>query len=91
MEPVCRRHVHFHHFANAEWQSSPVWRLTGGLRYTDEEKDFSNAFTFIYVDALPNASGALIDVFPAVEQHYAASDVSGRIGVDYTDWENALV
>ena len=78
-------------FVNAEWQSSPDWRFTGGLRYTDEDKDFSNAFTFIYVDALPGAGGAQIDIFPAVEQHYAASDVSGRIGVDYTGWENALV
>ena len=30
---------------NAEWQSSPDWRLTGGLRYTDEDKDFSNTFS----------------------------------------------
>ena len=78
-------------FVNAEWQSSPDWRLTGGLRYTDEDKDFSNAFTFIYVDALPRAGGFQIDIFPPVEQTYAASDVSGRIGVDYAGWENALV
>ena len=78
-------------FVNAEWQSSPDWRLTGGLRYTNEDKDFSNAFTFIYVDALPGAGGSQIDIFPAVEQDYAASDVSGRIGVDYTGWENALL
>ena len=78
-------------FVNAEWQSGPAWRLTGGLRYTDEQKDFSNAFTFIYVDALPGAGGSQIDIFPPVQQTYAANDVSGRIGLDYTGWENALV
>ncbi len=78
-------------FVNLEWQSSPAWRLTGGLRYTDEDKDFSNAFTFIYIDALPGAGGFEIGIFPPVQEEYAASDVSGRIGLDYTGWENALL
>ena len=78
-------------FVNVEWQSTPSWRLTGGLRYTDEDKDFSNAYTFIYVDALPSAGGFEIGIFPPVEQEYAESDVSGRIGLDYTGLENALV
>ena len=78
-------------FLNAEWQSSPDWRLTAGVRYTDEDKSFSNAFTFIYVDALPGAGGTQVDIFPPVQETYTATDVSGRIGLDYTGWENALV
>ena len=78
-------------FVNLEWQMNPDWRLVAGVRYTDEDKEFSNAFTFIYVDALPDSGGTEIGVFPPVAEGYSASDVSGKIGLDYTGIENRLL
>ena len=78
-------------FLNLEWQFDPNWRFVGGLRYTDEQKDFSNAFTFIYVDALPSNGGSQIGVFPPVREEYGASDVSGKIGLDYTGLADTLL
>lgn len=78
-------------FLNAEWQVNQDWRLVSGLRYTDEDKVFSNAFTYIYVDALPSDGGTEIAVYPGVREEYGASDVSGKIGLDYTGFENTLL
>ena len=97
-------------FAHTEWQLNSDWRLNLGLRYTKDEKDFSNAFTFIVVPDLATGGGGLcpllpagnpgvvpttdgfqIQCFPAVTSNYDVSDTSGRIGIDYTGFDNALI
>ncbi len=78
-------------FVDAEWQMNPDWRLVAGVRYTDEEKDFFNAYTFIYVDALPANGGTEIGVFAPVAEEYSVGDLSGRLGLHYTGMENSLI
>lgn len=96
-------------FAHTEWQLNDDFRLNAGLRYTKDEKDFSNAFTFLVVpdlmtgggglcplpapgpSAVPVSDGIQIQCFPAVSSNYDVSDTSGRIGIDYTGWENTLL
>ena len=78
-------------YAHSEWMIDNQWRLTAGLRYTNEEKDFDGAFTFIYVDAPPTAGGTELQVFPPVANDYDVSDVSGKIGLDYLGVENTLL
>jgi iron complex outermembrane recepter protein len=72
-------------FIHAEWQFVPDWRVNAGLRYTDEQKDFEDAFTYLI------AGGAEIPVFPAVSNDYSTEDVSGRLGLDFVGFDNALI
>jgi len=78
-------------FAHSEWEWNENWRLTTGLRYTDESKDFTDAFTFLFPDALPRDGGNEVSVFAPVANSYDVSDVSGKIGIDYTGLEDALL
>lgn len=72
-------------FLNSEWQFDPAWRLNAGARYTNERKEFSNAFTYLI------AGGAEIQVFPPVSNDYDVDDVSGKIGLDYTGIDRTLI
>ena len=78
-------------FAHSEWMVSNQWRLTAGLRYTNEEKDFGDAFTFMYIDAPPTAGGTELQVFPPVANDYDVADVSGKLGLDYLGLDNTLL
>ena len=78
-------------FAHSEWLLGEDWRLTAGLRYTDERKDFGDAFTFIYVDAPPAQGGTELQVFPPVANEYEVGDLSGKLGIDYLGLEGALL
>ncbi len=71
-------------FGHSEYQLSDAWKLTAGLRYTNEDKTFSDAFTYII------AGGAEIPVHPTVNNSYDVDDVSGKLGIDYTGWDNTL-
>ena len=96
-------------FAHSEWTLNDSFRLNAGLRYTSDEKDFSNAFTFIVVPDLATGGGGLcplpmpgdpgvvpvvdglqVGCFPAVTNTYDVSDVSGKVGIDFTGLENTL-
>lgn len=72
-------------FGHSEYQFSEAWKLTAGLRYTNEDKKFSDAFTYII------AGGAEIPVHPTVNNSYDVDDFSGKIGIDYVGWDNTLV
>ena len=78
-------------FAHSEWLLAEDWRLTAGLRYTDEQKDFHSAFTFMYVDALPTAGGMELQVFPPVANDYSVSDVSWKAGLDYLGLNDTIL
>jgi iron complex outermembrane receptor protein len=51
-------------FAHTEWQLNDSFRLNVGLRYTKDEKDFSNAFTFIVTPDLMTGGGGLCPLPP---------------------------
>ncbi len=72
-------------FLHSEWQFNPDWMLTAGARYTNEEKKFSNAFTYLI------AGGFEFPVFPAAANNYKVDDFSGKLGLDYTGLENTLL
>ena len=72
-------------FLHTEWQLTPAWRLTAGLRYTDEDKTFSDAFTYLI------GGGFEAPLFPGVRNDYSTDDVSGKFGIDYTGFEDALL
>jgi iron complex outermembrane receptor protein len=72
-------------FLHSEWQFADAWKLTAGARYTDEEKKFGDAFTYLI------AGGSEIPVHPSVFNDYSTDNVSGKLGLDYTGFENTLV
>lgn len=72
-------------FIHTEWAVMEDWRLTSGLRYTDEKKTFSDAFTYLI------GGGEEAPLFPAVRNEYTTDNLSGKIGLDYTGFENMLL
>ena len=52
-------------FGHSEWRLNDNWRLNLGLRYTDDRKDFSNAFTFLVTPDLTTGGGFLCPLRPA--------------------------
>ncbi len=78
-------------FLHTEWQLSSGWRLTAGLRYTDEKKEFRDAFAFAYSDAYPSEGGTETQLFTPVNNDYDVTDLSGKIGIDYIGFNNAIL
>ena len=84
-------------FAHTEWQMNDRFRLNAGVRYTRDEKDFSNAFTFIVVPDLASGGGPLCPLpASAASGVVAVADglqiqcfpgVSSDIGVSDTSWK----
>jgi len=72
-------------FLHSEWSFNDAWTLTAGARYTDDQKDFENAFTYLI------SGGTEIQVFPPVADDYDVQDVSGKIGLDYSGIEDTLL
>ena len=97
-------------FAHTEWSLNDSFRLNLGLRYTDDSKEFSNAFTFIVTPDLATGGGflcplqpagdpAVVDVFDGVQtgcfppaaNDYDTTDLSGKVGIDFTGIDNTLI
>jgi len=78
-------------FVHSEYKIAEHYKLTTGLRYTDEKKQFFDAFTFIYPAATPLQGGTQVNVFTPVNNTYKINDVSGKIGIDYSGLDNTLV
>jgi iron complex outermembrane receptor protein len=72
-------------FIHSEWTFAPDWKLTAGARYTKDKKDFDNAFTFLI------AGGSELQLFPPVAEKYSDDNVSGKIGIDYSGFEDTLI
>jgi len=72
-------------FLHTEWQATAAWRLNAGLRYTDEDKTFADAFSFLV------GGGLEFPLFPAVRNDFSTDNVSGKFGVDYTGLEDVLL
>ena len=67
------------------------YKLTTGVRYTDETKQFTDAFTFLYLDATPSQGGTQFNLFEPVNNDYEVNDLSGKIGIDYSGLDNSLL
>lgn len=72
-------------FLHSEWRFNPSWNLIAGIRYTDESKDFRDAFTYLI------AGGNEFPVHEPVNNDYEADDTSGKLGLDYTGFEDTLI
>jgi iron complex outermembrane receptor protein len=72
-------------FLHGEWTFAPKWTLIGGLRYTHEHKIFDQATTFVI------AGGVESTFFPRVTDTYSASNLSGKIGLNFKPNDQTLV
>lgn len=81
-------------FMHTEWQMNDVLRLSGGLRYTDDEKSYAGgSFTpnppfGIYGT---NLSSALLGVPYYDSREFSEDNVSTKIGVDWTPNDDLLL
>jgi iron complex outermembrane receptor protein len=78
-------------FLHSENQLDDDFKLTAGVRYTDETKDFFDAFAFAYIDAHPTNGGTQFDVYDPVSNDYSVNDLSGKIGIDYSGLDDTLL
>ncbi|MCZ8133182.1 MAG: TonB-dependent receptor [Steroidobacteraceae bacterium] len=72
-------------FLHSEWKFAPAWRLTAGARYTDDRKEFRDAFTYLIAGGVENR------LFPPVSNDFDTQDVSGRLALDFTGFEDTLL
>ena len=72
-------------FGHAEWQFHQDWKFIAGLRYTEEDKEFNDAFTFL------SFGETEVQVFAPISNNYSVSNLSGKAGIDYTGFENTLL
>ena len=72
-------------FGHAEWQFHEDWKFIAGLRYTEEDKEFNDAFTFLRFGETE------VQVFAPISNDYSVSNLSGKAGIDYTGFENTLL
>ena len=72
-------------FGHAEWQFHEDWKFIAGLRYTEEDKEFNDAFTFL------SFGETEVQVFAPISNDYSVSNLSGKAGIDYTGFENTLL
>lgn len=93
-------------FLHTEWQFAETLKLTAGLRYTEEEKDFKgftrddNPFNdswylgFVVVDDLGNPifdPAAGSVVLGQTDDTFTDDNVSGKLGLDWTPTEDLLI
>jgi iron complex outermembrane recepter protein len=72
-------------FGHSEWQLDEDWKFTAGLRYTEEDKKFMDAFTYLVI------GGVEVQAFAPVNNDYDVSNLSGKLGIDYSGIEDTLL
>ena len=70
-------------FGQAEWQMTDALRFIGGVRYTDESREFD------YTSGV-TGTGAPVPV-ATFSDSISEDKVSGRIGIDYTPTDDILI
>lgn len=79
-------------YGQAEYPVFEKLRLTLGLRYTYEKRDFTsiNTFTDEFGNEAPANFGAGPDDAAIIDDSVTTSDLSGRVGLDYFFTEDVL-
>jgi len=79
-------------FGQVEWDINDQWHLTGGLRYTWEDKELNNVTTPWTAEPGPGESGPVENglLFPPSSYQQDFSAWSGKIGIDYQANDNTL-
>ena len=81
-------------FVHTEWQMNNALRLSGGLRYTDDEKSYAGGS---FVPSPPfgyygtNLSIPLVGVPYFDSRKFSEDNVSGKIGLDWTPNDDLLL
>ncbi|MDA5194139.1 TonB-dependent receptor [Govanella unica] len=74
-------------FGQAEWQFADKWRLTGGLRYTNERKSFA----YDSIDLNPYGDSTLPMPVAGINDKLKQDNVSGKIGLDFQAADDLLL
>ncbi len=71
-------------FGELYWELAPEFKLTAGLRYTDDRKTFTSVPSQTLLSNLPGTGGFVDRGYPStgeIKQHWG--EVTGRLGVDW--------
>ncbi len=78
-------------FGQGEWILSDQWKLTAGLRYSDDERSIDGST----IDLDPwgvSAGPAAFPELPVIyERKYSTTDLSGKLALDWTPTSNLLI
>ncbi|MEC9358487.1 MAG: TonB-dependent receptor [Pseudomonadota bacterium] len=77
-------------FAHDEWRFAPLWKLTTGLRYTDETKRYRGGTRDRDPWGVSNAAAILPQTID-VDREYSDSQTTGRLALDYAPREGLLL
>lgn len=76
-------------FGQATWHFTDQWALTGGARYTDEQKSYLPTQFFVSsVTGMPPAGTVVI---PAIKNRFDDSKATWRAALEYTPEEDLLI
>lgn len=80
-------------FGQYEWQVNDTWKVTAGLRYTEEEKTFVGGTKAVHVvDGVPSLLALQFPDLPIeADEKYETDDISGKIAVDWTPNDDLLI
>lgn len=72
-------------FGQIEWDMTKKWRLTGGLRYTKEDKELDDVTTPYTADPVPGVVAPVLAgvLFPAASYSRDFSALTWKGGIDY--------
>ena len=83
-------------FAQSDWEFVPDWTLTTGLRYTDDENEYSDGNAYIgdenrnfIVSTIPGGAAGQDDTLPARSESDSA--LTGRIALSWDYGDDDLV
>lgn len=83
-------------FAQSDWEFTPNWTLTTGLRYTEDSNEYSNGNAYIgdenrnfIVTTIPGGAAGQNDVLPARSESESA--VTGRIALSWDYGDDDLI
>lgn len=80
-------------FGQVEWDLADKWHVTGGLRYTQEDKELNNVTTPWTAEPGPGEAGPVESglLFPPADYEEDFNAVSGKLGVDYRLNDDVLI
>ena len=70
-------------FGQADWTFNDKWRLTGGVRYTDEDREFTYASSIVGTGPVPISSFVPDDI--------NTEEVGYRVALDYMHSDDLLI
>ncbi len=78
-------------YGQGEWQFSDDWKLTLGLRFTDDERSIDGETTDLDTWGVSVGAAAFPELPIRYDRKYSTTDLSGKVALDWTPTDDLLV